>query len=367
MALLDEVTEPPSPKRGMEKTKILFKLTKIKNQLYSKLSVVAKNLKKLCFCKAKIIQALKVLKNYLAANKYTSHAAMLSLLFLVVLSNHSNKIIAEASSAEFVNTTPDSEYNFSSNADRFTPLIPDDGGAVEKAVLAAYSNDGFIENNSVVLTELTDREEAVKEDLPDNTNKTINYIIQDGDTLTGIGWKFDVKIASLKYVNDLDDVDALKPGLKIKIPPKNYEISASAIAKKEKEKQAKLAASGRNTVSRSASTSRTVVKYAPGSKYNGYPYGYCTYYVATRRSVPSSWGDAKRWLSSAKNAGYATGSTPAVGAIVVTSESWWGHVAFVESVNGNSITISEMNARGWGVTSSRTISANGGVVRGYIY
>jgi surface antigen len=44
-----------------------------------------------------------------------------------------------------------------------------------------------------------------------------------------------------------------------------------------------------------------------------------------------------------------------------------GHVAYVEQVSGGTITISEMNYRGWGVVDRRTLSAYGGVVRGYIY
>ena len=368
MALLEEI-EPPSPLDAeMEKTKKLEKISKIKNQLHNGLSkFLGKQYEKMSFCKTSTVSICKRIKQYFVTSKYLPHVAMLSLLFLVILSNHNSKLIAQASSADFVNTTPDAEYNLSTSADRYTPLIPDDGGSVEKAVMATYSNDGFMENSSTVLTQLTNREELIKENLPDNTSKTITYTILNGDTLTGIGWKFDVKIASIKYVNDMDNIDTIRPGSKIKIPPKNYEVSQSAIAKKESERRAKLAASSRNTVTRSTSSTRSTVNYAPGSKYNGYPYGYCTYFVATKRAVPNSWGDAKRWLSSAKNAGYATGSTPAVGAIVVTAESWWGHVAFVESVNGGSITISEMNARGWGVTSTRTISAYGGVVRGYIY
>jgi len=75
-----------------------------------------------------------------------------------------------------------------------------------------------------------------------------------------------------------------------------------------------------------------------------FPYGYCTWYVAQRRYVPWS-GNAGTWLYKAKAMGYATGRTPKVGSIMVSSESWWGHVAIVEKVSGSTITISEMNLR----------------------
>lgn len=98
-----------------------------------------------------------------------------------------------------------------------------------------------------------------------------------------------------------------------------------------------------------------------------FPYGYCTYYVSQRRMIPWS-GNAIAWLSGARSFGYATGSTPQVGAIVVTSEGGkTGHVGMIDGVNGDQITITEMNYHGFGVISSRTISASYGAILGYIY
>lgn len=100
---------------------------------------------------------------------------------------------------------------------------------------------------------------------------------------------------------------------------------------------------------------------------NVFPYGYCTYYVAQRRVV--TWrGNAGTWLSGAQAQGYATGGTPKVGAIMVTAEgSSAGHVAYVEKVDGNMITVSEMNYRGFGVISTRTLSASSSFIKGFIY
>jgi len=98
-----------------------------------------------------------------------------------------------------------------------------------------------------------------------------------------------------------------------------------------------------------------------------FPYGYCTYYVAQKRTVPWS-GNAGTWLNGARNSGYETGNTPKPGAIMVTSEGkGTGHVAYVESVDEDQITVSEMNYKGFGKTSTRTISSNYGVIKGYIY
>ncbi|MBJ7612584.1 MAG: hypothetical protein DLM67_07710 [Candidatus Nephthysia bennettiae] len=103
----------------------------------------------------------------------------------------------------------------------------------------------------------------------------------------------------------------------------------------------------------------------PGS--NHFAYGYCTWYVANRRNVP--WfGDAKLWWPNAPPYGYAEGQTPVVGAIMVTRESGWGHVAYVESVSGDgSWTVSEMNFVGWNVVSRRTLRPGQAPVVGFIY
>lgn len=103
-------------------------------------------------------------------------------------------------------------------------------------------------------------------------------------------------------------------------------------------------------------------------KINGYIYGFCTWYVANKRSdIPNNWGNASNWLSSAQQDGFAVNQEPRVGAIIVTAESWSGHVAYVEQVNQESITISEMNKIGWNLISTRTLNINSPVIRGFIY
>jgi len=105
-----------------------------------------------------------------------------------------------------------------------------------------------------------------------------------------------------------------------------------------------------------------------GNKSNGYYYGYCTYYVAGRRDVPTTWGNARNWLAGAIRDGYATGSDPRPGAILVTSESRNGHVAYVEEVTESEIVIAEMNATaGWNRVDRRTLPRESSRIRGYIY
>jgi peptidoglycan DL-endopeptidase CwlO len=102
---------------------------------------------------------------------------------------------------------------------------------------------------------------------------------------------------------------------------------------------------------------------------NHFDFGYCTWYVATRRDVP--WmGNAIDWWPNARAYGYSEGQTPEVGAIMVTTEGdpSVGHVAYVTAVNPNgSWTVSEMNYVAWDVVDTRTLSPGFSYLVGFIY
>jgi peptidoglycan DL-endopeptidase LytE len=102
---------------------------------------------------------------------------------------------------------------------------------------------------------------------------------------------------------------------------------------------------------------------------NKFPVGWCTYYVATKRNV--TWnGDAGYWYQNASYQGYPVGPKPKVGAIMVTWESWAGHVAYVEAVNPDgSWVVSEMNWTAFDVIDERTIRPGqlGSRLVGFIY
>ena len=104
---------------------------------------------------------------------------------------------------------------------------------------------------------------------------------------------------------------------------------------------------------------------AGGAGYH-FPPGWCTYYVSTRRYIPWS-GDAITWWGSARALGWPTGSKPMVGAIMVTRESGWGHVAYVEAVDGTCWTVSEMNYKGFGIVDRRHICPGQVPLVGFIY
>lgn len=98
-----------------------------------------------------------------------------------------------------------------------------------------------------------------------------------------------------------------------------------------------------------------------------FPWGYCTWYVATRVHVP--WGgNAKNWLANARGFGAVISSTPVVGSIVVTTDNArYGHVAYVERVEEDKILLSEMNYEKFGKVNNRWLNLSSKTIRGYIY
>lgn len=91
---------------------------------------------------------------------------------------------------------------------------------------------------------------------------------------------------------------------------------------------------------------------------NSYSRGNCTWYVASRRPVPTGWGNARNWLSSARAMGWNTSSQPSVGSIAWTGAGALGHVAYVESIQGGMVLVSEMNFNGFNVISRRLAPAS---------
>ena len=221
------------------------------------------------------------------------------------------------------------------------------------------------------------------------------YTVQAGDTLSGIGSRFNITTDTIKWANSLDDADIVKPGQTLVILPITgvlYTIGAGdtldSVAAKYKASSA-LIESYNNLEGKALTAGLKVIvpdgviedapkpvvqtavataapsvipairAFGGGSFANGYAYGYCTWYVATRRSIPGSWGNAINWYYFAPSYGYSTGSVPAVGAIAWTAAGYYGHVAYVEAVSGNEVYISEMNYGGnWGRVTTRWVSAS---------
>ncbi len=101
--------------------------------------------------------------------------------------------------------------------------------------------------------------------------------------------------------------------------------------------------------------------FAFGPIFDDYPWGQCTWYVASLRNVYWS-GNAWQWAYTAQAAGRREGRTPRVGSIVVFGPgrgySEFGHVAYVVAVQGpNSFTVDEANMLGLGIVDQRHIGS----------
>lgn len=241
---------------------------------------------------------------------------------------------------------------------------------------------------------------------PEEDGGVIIYEVKSGDTMSSIAIANKITVNTLLWANAIDDVDSIMPGDKIFILPVSglsYTVKKGddieSIAKEFKAEADKIiafnslpangdikegeeiiipngqkevpaprpASRGLNIAERPYESFGSAGKNLTGGKGGHiFPYGYCTWYVAQKRKIPWS-GNAGTWLYRAKASGYATGKTPRAGAVMVSSESWWGHVGIVESVSSDSFTISEMNYKGWGKKSTRVIAKGSRVIKGFIY
>jgi peptidoglycan endopeptidase LytE len=239
------------------------------------------------------------------------------------------------------------------------------------------------------------------------SHKAFGYTVAAGENLSTIATKFHVTVAQIRWSNtNLISNDTVNTGDQIVIPPVpgvvvtvrssdtiealagNYQVDSQSIYDFNRLRSSQLAAGTLLVIpngvggafppppvvyqnfNRASSYSSKVLGCCLGPyTANGFPPGWCTYYVATKRNV--TWrGDAGYWYQNASAQGYKVGPTPKVGSIMVTWESYLGHVAYVESVNPDgSWVVSEMNFVAFNVISQRTIKPGqlGGRLVGFIY
>lgn len=100
----------------------------------------------------------------------------------------------------------------------------------------------------------------------------------------------------------------------------------------------------------------------------GYGCRQCVSYTAWRVGqytgrFPYYWGNANQWPASARATGYTTGSTPRANSVGVISAGAYGHVVWIEAVNGDgTVDVSQYNyynagGPGWGNYSKMRVSA----------
>ncbi len=179
------------------------------------------------------------------------------------------------------------------------------------------------------------------------------------DTLPDIASYFSADVNQIISYNNLADESDINPGDILIIP--GGTVPAPKPAAKPAPAKVKLTVGGKVYYE----PAPPGIQDLPGSEHE-FPWGQCTYYVAEVRHV--TWGgNARNWLANAAALGAKEGRTPIPGAIVVTDESRYGHVAVVDSVSKDSFTVTEMNYKGLGITDTRTIGIASPVIRGFIY
>ncbi len=110
----------------------------------------------------------------------------------------------------------------------YTPNINEDPEAIA-VTLEEHVNGSFIQTNPLLASQPSESEEPSQTPTPvasGQRTRDTKYTVQIGDTLSGIGEKFDLKLATLKVKNDLSDIDTIKPGQELTIPPQDLSEKA---------------------------------------------------------------------------------------------------------------------------------------------
>jgi surface antigen len=178
------------------------------------------------------------------------------------------------------------------------------------------------------------------------------------DTLPDIAKRYGASVETIIAYNGLEnaeDIDQdqliIVPGGRIPDPPKPKPQVPATPSKND------------GKVNPQGSTKPSIINNGAG---HIFPWGYCTWYVATQVHVP--WGgNAKNWLTNARSYGAVITNEPSVGSIVVTTDNArYGHVALVKKVEADRFLVSEMNYIKFGKVNERWININSKTVRGFI-
>jgi surface antigen len=342
-------------------------------------------------------QAAKVNVRALYQPRYLAHLGLLALAAAVVLAD--NPAMAHAVSVRLTAA----HAGLGATLDPATTASMAADIAVDSHMMVAgtASRTANKANQQVALLTADDDALAKRQVIATAGNATrdiTTYAVQPGDTLSGIAGKFNITTDTILWANGLGDADMVKPGQTLTILPVTgllytvksgdtadslasaYQANAAQILSFNNDEMKGLApgsqiiipdgvkaqpvAAAAPVASSNSGSVLGASSYSPRLTYygysgNGYSYGYCTYYVASRRNVPSNWGNANAWYYNAQASGFSVGSAPVPGAIAWTGAGYYGHVAYVERVSGGMVTVSEMNYNGnWGRVTSRTVPAS---------
>ncbi|MDD3102019.1 MAG: LysM peptidoglycan-binding domain-containing protein [Patescibacteria group bacterium] len=204
----------------------------------------------------------------------------------------------------------------------------------------------------------------------------LTHKVKSGETLDQIARKYKASINDIVDFNGLADASDILANDILIIPYGSQPSAPPPVVPKPQVVQPRFEKTELVT------TSPNYNSWLRNTKCHKFYNGQCTSYVAYKWATDLgkcvAWsGNAKDWLGNARQRGFKIGDDPQKGAVVSLCEAGrgccgrssycWGHVAYVESFNNDTITFTEMNhPTPWRVT-QRTINRNDVRILGYIY
>ena len=326
--------------------------------------------------------------------------------------NHQDKSLAANLLANHtgLNSTLASKHNTVSTS------IASSGGFISRAFADDNSVGSVLGATDVAESELTEdgiEDNGITKANPDSVQKLVSrqvqiYETKPFDTVYTVAANFKVTPKTIRETNGLPD-NALKAGWFLVIPPvdgivlevNNPDLSLDDIASKYRADLDKVvsynglegpdseiamgdylvipggilpeapkpAVAPSTTTTTSAKVAKPAKPSIPKANFvgsNKFAGGHCTAWVASQVKV--YWrGNANMWATNARKAGATVNRTPAVGAIIQTNESRWGHVGYITGVNGSKVTFTEWNYAGLYVKTTRTLDMSDSKVKAIIH
>ncbi len=307
---------------------------------------------------AKVEYGIKSAKNFVIHERLVPHFVIIFLGLGVALCN-----VLVANGADniynLIPADPSSQIAIATSISKYTPLIGNASVAVSQlAEVSTDPNSGiFTVAAKTTSTEVTQTDTVVTPPASSGPRtKNMSYIVQNGDTLSGLSMRFNVKASSIQFANNITNVNLIKPGDTLKIPPDGWEPTSAQIAAKNNKTTTLSSGTSTGTAKVATHPIGTIggVTYVRKAKYDEMQ---CYTFVVSQ-GYPVGGHLLAKWIPT-------NSSTPKVGGLVVTYESWAGHVAIVTGVNGDgTFTILESNyTHGW--ITSRTLSVNDSAIKGF--
>ncbi|MES9544417.1 peptidoglycan hydrolase PcsB [Streptococcus intermedius] len=238
--------------------------------------------------------------------------------------------------------------------------------SITEAISRVSAMNEIVSANNKMLEQQKQDKKAISEKQVAN-NEAINTVIANQQTLANDAKTLSTKQAELKAAQlSLAAEKATAEG------EKNSLLAQKAAAQQAAEEaaaqeasykaqqaaQAQAIASSGNTTftaqvqalnhSSAPTVSHSTSRPTYNSSASTYPVGQCTWGAKTLAPWAGDyWGNGAQWAASAAAAGFRTGSTPQVGAIISWNDGGYGHVAVVTAVESPTrIQVSEANYAG---------------------